>query len=137
VAPLLLWGVQEAGALGAAWALVAVAAVVLSANPLVTHRSLDLPASDLAAQIWRALAAVVVMSGAMPGVDAAWPDSAGLLATAALLACSIVAGATTYLMTPWLLWRLICRQDRPERTAIWLLQTSLGRGAAWLTPSRG
>jgi PST family polysaccharide transporter len=137
LAPLLIWGVREAGALGAAWALVAVAAVVLGANLFATHRLLSLPAGELAAQIWRALVAVVVMGGAMLGIDAAWSDGGGLLATAALLACSIVTGAATYLISLWLLWWLSGLREGPEEMAIWLLQTSLGRVSARFTPSRG
>jgi lipopolysaccharide exporter len=135
--PLLLWGVQEAGALGAAWALVAVAAVVLGANLMATFRLLSLSGGELGAQIWRTLAAVVAMGGAVLGVDAVWPDGEGLLATAALLACSIVIGAATYLTTLWLLWRLSGLHEGPEGMAIWLLQTSLSRVSARFTPSRG
>ena len=135
--PLLLWSVPQAGTVGAAWALVTVAAIVLAANLVATLRLLSVSSGELVAQIWRALAAVVAMACAMLGVEAVLPYGEGLLATARSLACSVVAGATTYLASLWLLWRLTGFREGPEQRAIWLLQTWLGWVSARSTPSRG
>jgi lipopolysaccharide exporter len=124
--PLLLWSVPQAGTIGAAWALVTVAAVVLAANLVVTLRLLSVSSGKLVAQTWRALAAVLAMAGAMLGVEAVLPDGEGLLAIAASLACTAIAGAMTYLLSLWLLWCLTGFGQGPEQRAIWLLQTWLG-----------
>jgi len=114
VEPLLLFGMQEAGALGAAWATVVVAIAVLAASLFATLRLLSLSGRELVVQIWRTLVAVLAMAGAIVGLGAAWPDGDGLLASAALLACSIATGGATYLTTLWLLWRLVCPKDGPK-----------------------
>ncbi len=104
--PLLLWSVPQAGTIGAAWALVTAAAIVLAANLVATLRLLSVSSRVLVAQIWRALAAVLAMAGAMLGVEAVMPDGEGLLAIAASLAGTVITGATTYWVSLWLLWRL-------------------------------
>ena len=135
--PLLLWSVPQTGTVGAAWALVTAAAAVLAANLVATLRLLRVSSGDLVAQIWRVLAAVVAMVCAMLGVEAVLPHGEGFLANAWSLACGLVAGATTYLASLWLLWRLAGLREGPERRAIWLLQTWLGRVSPRSTPSRG
>ncbi len=110
---------------------------MLAANLVATLRLLSVSSGELVAQIWRALAAVVAMAGAMLGIEAVLPDGEGLLATAASLACTIITGATTYLISLWLLWRLTGLHEGPEQRAIWLLQTWLGWVSARSTPSRG
>jgi PST family polysaccharide transporter len=135
--PLLLWSVPQAGTIGAAWALVTVAAVVLAANLVATLRLLGVSGGELVAQTWRVLAAVLIMAGAMLGVEMVLPDGEGLLATAASLACTVITGAITYLLSLWLLWRLTGFGEGPEQRAIWLLQTWLGWVSARSTLYRG
>jgi lipopolysaccharide exporter len=133
--PLLLWSVPRAGTVGAAWSLVAAAAVVLTANLVATLRLLSVSGWDLVAQIWRTLAAVTAMTGAMLGVGAVLPSGEGLVATAASLACAVVAGAATYIVFLWLLWRLSGLAQGPEQKAIGLLQAWLGCSLAAATPA--
>ena len=135
--PLLLWSVPQAGTVGAAWALVTAAALVLAANLVATLRLLRVSSGELVAQIWRALAAVLAMTGAMLGMEAVVPDGEGLLAAAASLACTLITGATTYLISLWLLWRLTGLREGPEQRAIWLLQTWLGWVSGRSALSRG
>jgi len=135
--PLLLWSVPKAGAMGAAWAIVTVAAVMLASNLFATCRLLGLSAGQLLAQVWRTLLAVVVMSGAILGVETLWQTDGGILATAALLACSIVSGAAAYMTFLWLLWRLAGVEEGPERRAIGLLRILLGRAPTQSAPARG
>jgi lipopolysaccharide exporter len=134
--PLLLWSVPQAGTVGAAWSLVAAAAMVLFANLIATLRLLSVPGGDLVAQTWRALAGVLAMACVMLGVGAVLPHGEGLLATAASLACTVVAGAAAYLMSLWLLCRLPGLREGPEQRAIWLIQTWLPWVSARSTPSR-
>jgi lipopolysaccharide exporter len=135
--PLLFWSVPQAGALGAAWSLVAAAAIVLTANLVATLRLLSVSGWELVTQIWRTLAAVTAMMAAMLGVGAGLPHGEGLLATAVSLACTVLAGATTYLMSLWLLCRLPGLREGPEQRAIWLLRTWFGWRSAPSTPLRG
>lgn len=134
--PLLIWSVPQAGTLGAAWALVAAAVVVLAANLVATLRLLGVTSGELLAQVWRALAAVVAMACAMLGVEAVLPFGDGLIATAVSLACAAIAGATTYLMALWLLSRLPGLHQGPEQRALWLVQTWVRWVWARSTPSR-
>ena len=135
--PLLLWSVPQAGTLGAAWALVTVAAIVLAANLVATLRLLSVSSGELVAQIWRALAAVAAMTGAMLGVGAVVPDGEGLLATAAIPRRHCHHRRHDILASLWLLWRLTGLGEGPEQRAIWLLQTWLGWVSARSTPCRG
>ncbi|MGH6902269.1 MAG: lipopolysaccharide biosynthesis protein [Geminicoccaceae bacterium] len=135
--PLLLWSVPVAGAMGAAWALVAVAGVVLAGNLLATLRLLRLSGVQLLAQTWRTVVAVVAMSGAIVVVEALSPQPERLFDTALLLACSVVTGAAAYLVSLWVLWRLTGLKVGPEQTAIWILRKSLSRVSARFTLSGG
>ena len=129
--PLLLWGVPEAGALGAAWALVAVAAVVLAAN-LARHFSVA-PLVRRASS-WRRLAylvAVVAMGGAIIVSRRCRPDL-GSFDDRALLACSVVIGAAAYLAYTLASLAAGGIYGGPEGTGVWLLQTSLSKAIALL-----
>jgi lipopolysaccharide exporter len=135
--PLLFWSVPQAGPRGAAWSLVAAAAIVLTANLVATLRLLSVSGWELVTQIWRTLAAVTAMMAAMLGVGAGLPHGEGLLATAVSLACTVLAGATTYLMSLWLLCRLPGLREGPEQRAISLLQVCLGWASPPSMPFRG
>jgi len=126
--PLLFWSVLKAGAIGAAWAITTVAGIMLASNLFAVLRLLGLSGGQLLAQVWRTLLAVVVMSGAMLGVEAAWPYGEGAFATASLLAGKIVTGAATYLTSLWLLWRLTGSQDGPEQVLISFVRAWLRGG---------
>jgi lipopolysaccharide exporter len=134
--PLLLGSVQTAGALGAAWALVAVSAVLLAANLLAALRLLQLPGRQLLAQTWRTALAVASMSGAIFVVQAQWSETERIFDIVLLLVSSILIGAATYLASLWLLWRLTGMKDGPERTALRILQISLSSMSARFIPSR-
>ena len=135
--PLLLWTVQAAGALGAAWAVVAVAAALLAANLLATLRLLRLSSWALLAQTWRTALALMPMSGAMLVVEAQWNEPERMLETAFVVVGSIVIGAATYLVSLLMLWRLTGLKDGPERAVLRIVQASLSSMSARFTPSYG
>ena len=135
--PLLFWSVPKAGAIGAAWVIVTVAGIMLASNLFATCRLLEVSAGQLLAQVWRTLLAVVVMSGAVLGVETLWPTGGGVFATASLLVCSVVSGAVAYMTFLWLLWRLAGVEEGPEQRAIWMLRTLLGRPPPQPAPVRG
>jgi lipopolysaccharide exporter len=120
--PLLLWSVHEAGVLGAAWALVIVSAVLLAANLATTLSLLRISNRQILAQTWRAGVAAVTMSGAMLVVEAHWPHTESVFATALILASIVITGAATYLTSLWILWRLTGSREGPERTLIRMVQ---------------
>jgi lipopolysaccharide exporter len=133
--PLLLWSVQTAGALGAAWALVAVSAVLLAANLFAALRLLQLPARQLLGQTWRTALAVATTSGAIFVVQAQWSETERIFDIVLLLVGSILIGAATYLASLWLLWRLTGTKDGPEQTALRILQISISSMSARFNPS--
>jgi O-antigen/teichoic acid export membrane protein len=135
--PLLLWIVPQAGTIGAAWSLVATAAIVLAANLVATLRLLSVSGWELVAQTRRALAAVTAMAGAMLGVEAVLPSGESLSATAVTLACMVIAGATAYLGSLWLFWQLSGHGDGPEHKVIWLLRAWFASAPAPSRPFRG
>jgi lipopolysaccharide exporter len=133
--PLLLWSVQTAGALGAAWALVAVSAVLLAANLMAALSLLRLPGRQLLWQSWRTAVAVVTMSGTMFVVRGQWSEPEGILDMTLVLASTIGLGAVMYLGSLWLLWRVTGAQAGPEQTVLRILQISLSNISARFTPS--
>jgi lipopolysaccharide exporter len=133
--PLLLWSVHAAGALGAAWALVAVSAVLLAANLLAARRLLSLSGRLLLAQTWRTAVAAMAMSGTMFVVRGQWSETEGILDIALVLVSSIGLGATMYLGSLWLLWRLTGAKAGPEQTVLRIVQISLSNMSARFTRS--
>jgi lipopolysaccharide exporter len=133
--PLLLWSVHAAGALGAAWALVAVSAVLLAANFLAALNLLRVPGRQLLAQTWRTAIAVATMGGAIFVVQAQWSETERMFDITLVLVSSIIVGAATYLASLWLLWWLTGMKDGPEQTALRIAQTSLTNMSARFTPS--
>ena len=128
--PLLLWSVQAAGALGAAWSLVAVSAVLLAVNLLVTLRLLRLSGWQLLAETWRTVLAVGAMGAAILAIQAGWSETDRILDTVALLVSSIILGVAVYLTALWIVWRITGLKDGPERAALRLVQTSLSSVSA-------
>jgi O-antigen/teichoic acid export membrane protein len=137
VVPLMLWSVPEAGAIGAAWALVAVSAVLLAANLFATLSLLRLSGRQLLAQTWRTALAVIMMSGTIFVFETQWSETDPIFDTALLLVSSIVIGAATYLASLWMLWRLTGVKDGPEQAAVRIVQTSLRSMSARFIPSHG
>jgi lipopolysaccharide exporter len=133
--PLLLWSMQTAGVFGAAWALVAVSAVLLAANLMAALRLLRLPARQLLGQSWRTALAVATMSGAMFVVRGQWSENEGILDMALVLVSSIGLGAAMYLGSLWLLWRLTGAKAGPEQAVLRIVQISLSNMSARFTPS--
>jgi PST family polysaccharide transporter len=135
VVPLMLWSVQAAGAIGAAWVLVAVSAVLLAANLLATLRLLRLSGWQLLAQTWRTAVAVIIMSGTILVFETQWSETDRIFDTALLLLSSIIIGAGTYLASLWMLWRLTGVKDGPEQAAVRIVQTFVSSRPARFTPS--
>jgi lipopolysaccharide exporter len=133
--PLLPWSVHAAGALGAAWALVAVSAVMLAANLLAALRLLELSGRQLLAQTWRTAVAAVMMSGTMFVVRGQWSETEGILDIALVLVSSIGLGTAMYLGSLWLLWRLTGAKAGPEQAVLRIVQISLSNISARFTPS--
>jgi O-antigen/teichoic acid export membrane protein len=134
--PLMFVSVQEAGALGVAWALVSVAAVLLAGNLFAALRLLQLPASQLVAQTWRAFVAVLIMAGTVLLSKSQWDHSASSLNTLLFVLGNAVIGAAAYLAALSILWWLTGSRDGPERTIISTLRSSLSGVPARYRPSR-
>lgn len=122
--PLLVLGAHEAGALGAAWAVCATAAMLLAANLCVTLRLLELSAAELISKTWRSLVALSAMGVAMLLVQLCWPESERLTSDVLLLLTSILVGALTYLSFLWMLWRLTGLAEGPEQLGLRVLRAT-------------
>jgi lipopolysaccharide exporter len=134
--PSMFVSVQAAGALGVAWTLVSVAAVLLAGNLFAALRLLQLPASQLVAQTWRAFVAVLIMAGTVLLSKSQWDHSASSLNTLLFVLGNAVIGAAAYLAALSILWWLTGSRDGPERTIISTLRSSLSGVPARYRPSR-
>jgi hypothetical protein len=119
-----------------AWALVSVAAVLLAGNLFAALRLLQLPASQLVAQTWRAFVAVLIMAGTVLLSKSQWDHSASSLNTLLFVLGNAVIGAAAYLAALSILWWLTGSRDGPERTIISTLRSSLSGVPARYRPSR-
>lgn len=135
--PLLLWSVSNAGVVGAAWSLVAVASIVLAGNLSVSLRLLDVSSWQLVSRVWRSFAAAFVMSAAVLLIEAQWQPLESQFGLALLLLSSVSTGALIYLAVLWLLWRATGSSDDPERQALRLLQGLLSEGPMRADQKRG
>ncbi|MGH6792894.1 MAG: lipopolysaccharide biosynthesis protein, partial [Methyloceanibacter sp.] len=134
--PLLLWSVQKAGIVGAAWSLVAVAALVLVCTLSAVARLLSLSPGLLLARAWRGFVAASAMTIAVVLLEGQWTQSKAQADLAALLLACIISGALVYLTTLWLLWLATGSDDDPEPEAIRLLRELLSTRATTTRPSR-
>ena len=137
IVPFMIWGVQAAGPVGAAWALVVVSAVLLAANLFATLRLLRLQVRQLLARSWRTSTAAAIMGGTIFAFEAQWSDTGRAFDTALLLGGSTIFGAGTYLASLWVLWRLTGVKDGPEQTAVRIVQALVGSRLRRFMPSHG
>lgn len=102
--PVVYWGCVVGGAVGAAWALLATAAVRLAMLWALALYNLDLSAGPLLRAVWRTLAAVGVMSTVVAGLKHTFPATETFTTNLVELLSLSAAGAATYIVTHLLLW---------------------------------
>ncbi len=115
--PALIAGATLAGAVGAAWALVASAAVTFIVAFAFLRRSIAVGVTDIMRVCWRPFVAALLMGGAVMGLDMRAPDASTLL----LLAETVVRGlfgAAIYIAACLGLWWLSGRPAGAEASVV-------------------
>jgi O-antigen/teichoic acid export membrane protein len=112
--PALLWGTLHAGAAGAAWAIVAVGAVMMVVDVAMVCRLLAVDAREVLAHLWRPVLAAAAMGAAVTALAARIDATGGFAALALLLVLAIV-GAAIYAALLLAAWRLSGAAPGAER----------------------
>ena len=124
--PGLAIGVSHSGALGAAWAYVASAVVVVPLAYWMLLQELELPVSSLISRIWRSLTAVAVMGLVVEAVGAKLSPPGDLLETALQLGLLVALGGVVYGAVLFGLWFANRRPDGGETHVANLVVERLG-----------
>ena len=132
--PLLLWSVQDAGIIGAAWSLVAVAALVLACTLSAAARLLSLSLVHLLSRVWRSFVAAAFMSIAVVFLEGQRAQLTILSDHALHLLVGLLSGSFIYLTTLYLLWFWTGSTDDPEPEAMRLLRGLLPTRAITISP---
>lgn len=115
--PALVLGTWAYGTLGAAWALVASAAVTCAVNFGLLHRHLQVRPGTLLAGLWRPLAAAGGMAAVLAAVKSRWPMQDGMAAIPQVAALALL-GAGVYAGLVLALWTLSGRPQGAETRAL-------------------
>jgi len=113
--PFLIYGAESAGALGAAYATLAVAVVSAALDFFLVNRVLRLSLSRLFAGCWRPVISVTLMVTAVTELQALWPTSEALGNLSLMLAAAVVVGGIVYSACGFTLWILAGRPRGAER----------------------
>jgi PST family polysaccharide transporter len=112
--PGLALGVSRAGALGAAWAYVVSAVVIVPLAYWTLLQELELPASSLISRIWRSITAAGLMALGVKSVAATLAAPGNLLETTLQLLGLVALGAIVYVVVVFGLWFAFRRPDGGE-----------------------
>jgi lipopolysaccharide exporter len=126
--PALIVGVNLAGPVGAAWALVLSAAVTFSVAFGLLRRNLDVSIPRMMAVTWRPFIAAAVMGGAVAAVNHLYPLSE--VQGAALLAqmlATCLFGAVVYVIAVLVVWWLAGKPPGAETHALGALSSLRNR----------
>ena len=104
IVPTMIFGIQHAGIVGAAWALTGVTALLVIVDLAIVMRLLRLPIGQLISGSWRPLVAAGFMAFAVTEVQSLWPAPTIMNDWTWMLVISITVGATVYPATVLLLW---------------------------------
>ena len=120
--PALVVMTMKAGALGAAWATVAAAALVWILDFALLYRVLRFDPRALLGVAWRPVVAALVMALAVRYVETLLP-AAGTVATATVSLAALVAiGALAYGLASFALWRACLRPPGAESAVFGMLR---------------
>lgn len=113
--PLLIFGTEWAGVLGAAYATLGVAVISSALDFILVNRLLNLSISRLFAECWRSIISVLVMVAAVAELQALWPVPQSLGSLASMLAAAVALGGVVYSACGVALWLLAGRPRGAER----------------------
>ena len=103
--PSLIWMTSEAGAMGAAWAMVFTSALFWVVDVAILFRVLQFDARVLFRAMWRPMVAALAMSVAVYYFQASLSTPGSLFAAALQLAAIVAVGAAIYVTAGMALWR--------------------------------
>lgn len=116
--PLVMLGISIAGAAGAAWAMLATAAVMFAVNLGFVTRALGLAPTDLFGVTHRPVIAVLAMMGAVWSVDAMLLPGFEAIGALLHLTVATLTGAAVYVSTLLATWTLVGCPGGAERQAL-------------------
>jgi O-antigen/teichoic acid export membrane protein len=123
--PLLIFGVQWAGALGAAWATLAGVALMVALDLFLCLRLLSLSIIPVLVATWRPLISGALMLAAVAALETHWRPSSMTDSILLLCAC-IMVGAVIYSASLSLLWMMAGRPHGAEYHLVTLLKGGSG-----------
>lgn len=123
--PLLILGIREAGAVGAAIAVTIAASAMVSADTYVITRLLKISAGRMMSAVWRTALAALAMIVVVLSLESAMPPSEAITWLTAKLLASVGAGAVTYIAVHLGLWRLSGSPDGAEMQVLTTARTVL------------
>lgn len=103
--PSLIWMTSEAGAMGAAWAMIFTSALFWIVDVAILFRVLQFDARVLFRAMWRPMVAALAMSVAVHYFQASLSTPGSLFAAALQLAAIVAVGAAIYVTAGMALWR--------------------------------
>jgi O-antigen/teichoic acid export membrane protein len=124
LAPALIIGTLQAGAIGAAWAYVLSTLMVIPISYGIILKRLDLRVSHLLARIWRPASGIAVMTFCVGLVSEELPIPSDTMAMITHLVVIAAIGAISYGSTVFLLWNA---SQRPAGAERFLLDTLADR----------
>lgn len=120
--PALIVMTMNAGALGAAWATVTVAALMWILDYVLLYHVLHFDARVLLAATWRPIVAALAMALAVRYGEALIPVAGTVATAAASLAALVALGALAYVATSFALWRACLRPPGAESAIFGVLR---------------
>jgi lipopolysaccharide exporter len=106
------------GAIGAAWAFLVTAILMVPVNQVLITRQLRLSLKGYTARLWRPFVASLVMTLTLFALKRTLPLGQGTGAYVLALLLCVAVGAIVYSLTLYLLWRLASRPDGAERVCL-------------------
>ncbi len=115
--PAIVVGVDNAGAIGGAIALVLVQTLIALLDVAIVIGLLKLDIREIVGACWRSLVSLGLMTASVHAIVRVWPEGGGPIHDAGLLVAAAIVGAAVYLAGSLLLWRLDGGGRGPERYA--------------------
>jgi len=122
IVPALIIGASHAEALGAAWAVVIVAALLWVVDFAVLLRILRFDPYELFAVAWRPMVAALLMYVVIQEFQSTLPSAQSLISTVWQLVANVSLGAAVYVGAVFALWRLCQRPEGSETAILGLLR---------------
>jgi lipopolysaccharide exporter len=124
---LLLPATMRWGAMGAAWAFLATAVMMVPVNQALIARQLDLSARGYGARLWRPVLAALIMAAAVFALKSRFTLAAETPAYVLALLVCVAVGALVYALALYGLWRLSARPMGAEQICLMRAEQMLQR----------